>query len=130
MPGDGHAALRLALADGNSVRDFAAQGREEFGHAEILINSAGFTKPVPHADLEAMTDELMDAMLIANVRGPFSVIRAFAPMLAASGEGVVVNVSSIAAFTGSGSSIAYCAAKAALDTMTLSLARAWVHAFA
>ena len=95
-----------------------------FGRADILINSAGFTKPVPHADLEAMTDELMDAMLIANVRGPFSVIRAFAPLLAASGEGVVVNVSSIAAFTGSGSSIAYCAAKAALDTMTLSLARA------
>ncbi len=124
LPGDGHAAQQLALADGNSVRDFAARVAKTFGRAEILINSAGFTKPVPHADLEAMTDELMDAMLIANVRGPFSVIRAFAPLLAASGEGVVVNVSSIAAFTGSGSSIAYCAAKAALDTMTLSLARA------
>jgi 3-oxoacyl-[acyl-carrier protein] reductase len=124
LPGSGHAALRLALAEGSSVRDFAAQVGKTFGRADILINSAGFTKPVPHADLDAMTDELMDAMLIANVRGPFSVIRALAPLLAASGEGVVVNVSSIAAFTGSGSSVAYCAAKAALDTMTVSLARA------
>jgi 3-oxoacyl-[acyl-carrier protein] reductase len=57
------------------------------------------------------------------VRGPFSVIRAFAPLLKASGDGVIVSVSSISAFTGSGSSIAYCAAKAALDTMTMSLAR-------
>ncbi len=51
-------------------------------------------------------------------------IRAFAPMLRASGAGVVVSVSSISGFTGSGSSVAYCACKAALDTMTLSLARA------
>jgi 3-oxoacyl-[acyl-carrier protein] reductase len=51
------------------------------------------------------------------------VIRALMPMLLASGDAVVVNVSSISAFTGSGSNIAYCASKAALDTMTMSLAR-------
>ena len=62
-------------------------------------------------------------MLIANVRGPFAMIRAFAPLLRESGDGVVINVSSIAGFTGSGSSIAYAASKAALDNMTMSLAR-------
>jgi 3-oxoacyl-[acyl-carrier protein] reductase len=50
-------------------------------------------------------------------------IRALTPLLKASGDGVIVNVSSISGFTGSGSNIGYCAAKAALDTMTLSLAR-------
>ena len=65
----------------------------------------------------------MDAMLIANVRGPYSMIRQCAPLLKASGDALVVNVSSISAFTGSGSNIAYCASKAAIDTMTLSLAR-------
>jgi len=52
------------------------------------------------------------------------VIRAFAPLLKASGDAVVINVSSVSAFTGSGSNIGYCAAKAALDTMTMALARA------
>ena len=45
-------------------------------------------------------------------------------MLKASGDGVVVSMSSVSGFTGSGSSIAYCACKAALDTMTMSLGRA------
>ncbi|MDB5599404.1 MAG: short-chain dehydrogenase [Xanthobacteraceae bacterium] len=124
LPGNTHVALQLALEDSQSVVRFAADVSEEYGRADILVNSAGFTVPVPHANLDALTDELMDSMLIANVRGTFSVIRAFAPMLKASGDGVVINVSSISAFTGSGSSIAYCACKAALDTMTMSLARA------
>lgn len=124
LPGTGHVALQVALENGESVRRFAAQVSEKCGRADILVNSAGFTTPVAHGNLDALTDELMDSMLIANVRGPFSLIRALAPMLKASGDAVVINVSSISAFTGSGSSVAYCACKAALDTMTLSLARA------
>lgn len=83
----------------------------------------GFTKPVPHANLDGMTDDLMDSVLIANVRGPFATIRAFAPLMRETGDSVIINVSSIAGFTGSGSSIAYAAAKAALDTLTMSLGR-------
>ena len=69
------------------------------------------------------TTSLIDRVLVANVRGPFATIRAFAPMLKASGDGVIVNISSLAAVTGTGSSIIYGASKAALDTMGLSLAR-------
>jgi NAD(P)-dependent dehydrogenase (short-subunit alcohol dehydrogenase family) len=58
-----------------------------------------------------------------NWRGQFAAIRTFAPMLKASGDGVVVSISSVAGFTGAGSSIAYCAAKAGIDVMTKSLAR-------
>ena len=124
LPGAGHSTCALSLHDGSTVRSLAEQLRERYGRVDILVNSAGYTQPVAHADLDALTDELFDAMLIANVRGPFSVIRALNPLLQASGDGVIVNVSSISAFTGSGSSIAYCASKAALDTMTMSLARA------
>jgi 3-oxoacyl-[acyl-carrier protein] reductase len=124
LPGEGHRAEQLSLADGASVRAFGERVGAQFDRVDILINSAGFTQPVKHDDLDAMTDELLDSVLIANVRGPFSVIRALAHCLRASGDAVVVNVSSISAFTGSGSSVAYCAAKAALDTMTMSLARA------
>lgn len=124
LPGVGHSTWPLALDDGHTTRRLGDHVRMTYGRADILINSAGYTQPIAHADLDALTDEFFDAMLVANVRGPFSVIRALNPLLQASGDGVIVNVSSISAFTGSGSSVAYCASKAALDTMTLSLARA------
>jgi 3-oxoacyl-[acyl-carrier protein] reductase len=124
LAGDDHEALPMALDDTNSIRKLADAVRASRGRADILVNAAGFTQPIAHNNLDALTDEIFDSVLIANVRGPFAVIRAFAPLLSASGDGVVVNVSSISAFTGSGSSIAYCASKAALDTMTMSLARA------
>jgi 3-oxoacyl-[acyl-carrier protein] reductase len=124
LPGTGHRAFQIVLEDSGTIRRAADGIREAYGRADILVNSAGFTQIVPAANLEALTDDIMDAILIANVRGPFSVIRSFVPLLRESDEGVIVNVSSIAAFTGVGSSIAYCAAKAALDTVTVSLARA------
>jgi 3-oxoacyl-[acyl-carrier protein] reductase len=119
----GHRIQHLTLEDSASVRRVADEIGKAYGRADILINSAGFTRPIPHAQLDALDDALLDSILIANVRGPFSVIRALVPLLRAGGDGVIVNVSSISAFTGSGSNIGYCAAKAALDTMTLSLAR-------
>jgi 3-oxoacyl-[acyl-carrier protein] reductase len=123
LPKGGHRIAQLAVEDPASVRRMADDVAKSCGRADVLVNSAGVTRPVPHADLDALDDALLDSILIANVRGPFAMIRALAPLLKASGDGVVVNVSSISAFTGSGSNIAYCASKAALDTMTLSLAR-------
>jgi 3-oxoacyl-[acyl-carrier protein] reductase len=124
LPKADHRIVQLALEDSASVRRAADEIGKTYGRADVLVNSAGFTRPIPHAQLDALDDALLDAMLIANVRGPFSMIRALVPLLRASGDGVIVNVSSISAFTGSGSNIGYCASKAALDTMTLSLARA------
>lgn len=124
LPGSGHQPVRIVLEDSATIRAAAKTVGDAHGRADIVVNSAGFTKPIPHGDLDAITDELMDAMLIVNVRGPFAVIRAFAPLLKASHDGVVVNVSSISGFTGSGSSVAYCAAKGALDNMTRALGRA------
>jgi len=124
LPGAGHKAVRIVLEDSATIRDAAKTIGDAHGRADIVVNSAGFTRPIPHADLDAVTDELMDAMLVANVRGPFAMIRAFAPLLKATHDGVVVNVSSISGFTGSGSSVAYCAAKGALDNMTRALGRA------
>ncbi|KQW87869.1 hypothetical protein ASC94_25580 [Massilia sp. Root418] len=119
-----HCAIDADLADSAALARAAAEVRERYGRADILVNSAGFTQPVPHADLDALTDDLIDAIFTANWRAPFAAIRAFAPLLRASGHGLVVNISSIAASTGIGSNVAYCAAKAGLDTMANSLGRA------
>ncbi len=123
LPKADHRVQHLAVEDSSSVRRAADDIQKAYGRADILVNSAGFTRPVPHAQLDALDDALLDSILIANVRGPFAMIRALVPLLRVGGDSVIVNVSSISAFTGSGSNIGYCASKAALDTMTLSLAR-------
>ena len=90
----------------------------------MLVNNAGVTRPVPHDDLDALDDELIDHIFQVNWRGAFATVRALRPLLAAGAGGVVVNISSVAGQTGLGSNIAYCASKAAMDSMTRSLARA------
>lgn len=124
LPKGRHAALQVAIEDSASIGRFRDAVLSRFGRVDILVNSAGITRPVAHADLDGLTDELIDAVFVNNWRGVFASIRAFAPALRASGDGLVVNVSSIAGFTGVGSSVAYCGAKAGLDVMTKSLGRA------
>ena len=123
LSGSGHTAMRLPLEDTAQIKKVAAAVRETYGRADILVNSAGFTRMVAHHDLDALDDDLIDQVLTANVRGPFATIRAFVPLLRESGEGVIVNISSGAAQSGTGSSIIYGASKAALNTMSMALAR-------
>jgi 3-oxoacyl-[acyl-carrier protein] reductase len=118
-----HRAMYLPLEDSAEIRKVAAAVQAEFGRCDVLVNSAGFTRMVAHHDLEALDDDLIDKVLTANVRGPFATIRAFAPLLKASGNGCIVNISSGAASAGTGSSIIYGASKAALNTMSMALAR-------
>ena len=124
LPGHGHSIVQLDLADAAGIGHALGVVARSADKLDILVNAAGFTTPVPHADLERLDDALFERVLVTNVRGPYSVIRAALPLLKKSEDAVIVNVSSISGFTGSGSSIAYCAAKAALDTMGVSLARA------
>lgn len=123
LAGAGHKAMHLPLEDTAQIKRVAAAVKDEFGRADILVNSAGFTRMVAHRDLDALDDDLIDAVLRANVRGTFAMIRAFAPLLKATGDGIVVNISSGAAERGTGSSIIYGASKAALNTMSMALAR-------
>ncbi|MCK8785971.1 SDR family oxidoreductase [Roseomonas sp. NAR14] len=123
LPGEGHAALHAASEDSASLDALAGEVSARRGRCDLLVNSAGFTRAIPHADLDALDDAFLDAMWAANWRGPFAAVRAFRPLLAES-EGLVVNVSSIAGLNGSGSNLAYAALKAATDSLTKSLARA------
>ncbi len=127
LPGTGHSIQQITNEDGASVAALAMALNSRYGRCDILVNSGGTTQPIPHANLDQLTDTLFDQILITNVRGPFAAVRALAPLLKSSAQSpatsVIINVSSIAAFTAQGSNIAYCASKAALDTMTMSLAR-------
>jgi 3-oxoacyl-[acyl-carrier protein] reductase len=122
--GHGHAAFAADVAETATLIALREAIVATYGRLDILVNTAGFTVPVPHADLDALNDDLIDRMFQVNWRGQFATIRTFAPLLQASGDGLIVSVSSIAGTTGLGSSIAYCATKAGIDVMTKSLARA------
>jgi 3-oxoacyl-[acyl-carrier protein] reductase len=127
LPGSGHAALSAPVTDSVGLRVLAAAVAERYERCDVLVNCAGITRFVPHADLDGLDDALIDEIFATNVRGSFAALRALLPLLRASsrpGGAVVVNISSIAARTAMGSNVMYCASKAALDNMTQSLARA------
>lgn len=123
LAGTGHMALRIPMEDSAAIRTAANEVAARFAQAHVLVNSAGVTAAVPHGDLDKLDDETFDRIMRINVRGPFATIRAFAPLLVKGGDGIIVNISSVSATTGLGSSVAYCASKAAVDTMGMSLAR-------
>ena len=123
LPGSGHRVSSASVLDTPALTALAAEIAGAYGRLDILVNNAGVTRVVPHADLDGLDDDTFDRILSTNVRGTFACVRAFRSLLAAN-HGVVVNISSIAGNTAVGSSIAYCASKAAIDNMTRSLARA------
>jgi NAD(P)-dependent dehydrogenase (short-subunit alcohol dehydrogenase family) len=100
-----------------------------WGRVDALINNAGTTKHVPHGDLDGLSAEDFQRIYAVNTIGPYQMVRAARSLLEASAKAsgrssAVVNTSSVAGISGGGSSVAYAASKGALNTMTLSLARA------
>ncbi len=124
LPGDGHLAVPADVADTPSLLALRETLQAQWGGAlHIVVNTAGFTKAVPHDDLDALDDAFIDRMFVVNWRGQFAVIRTFVPMLKESGDGLIVSISSVAGQSGTGSNIVYGATKAGIDVMTKSLAR-------
>ena len=121
--------MRGDVADDADCRRIAAAANG-WGSLHVLVNNAGATKHVPkHSDLDALSAEDFHFLYGVNTIGPFQMVRATRALLEAGARALghasaVVNVSSSSAFNGSGSSIAYTASKAALNSVTLSLARA------
>jgi 3-oxoacyl-[acyl-carrier protein] reductase len=115
---------RADVADDPAVRALVERAVREFGRLDCLVNNAATTRFIPHADLEAVTDEVWDDLLAVNLKGTFHGCRAAMPHLKR-WRGNIVNVASVAGIAGSGSSIAYAATKGAVVTLTKSLAKAF-----
>jgi ketoreductase RED2 len=96
---------------------------ERFGGLDILVNNAGWTTVVPHGDLDALTDDILQRTFDVNVFGTWWLTKAAVPLLRASDDGNVVTITSIAGVRPVGSSIAYSMSKAALNHMTVLLAK-------
>ena len=126
-------AAEVVIAQGDVSRDEDCRrivaAAEAWGRLDALVNNAGTTKHVAPANLAGWSAEDFQRLYGVNTIGPFQMVRAARKLLEAGANAsrrasAVVNVSSVAGISGVGSSIAYAASKGALNTITLSLARA------
>ena len=95
---------------------------KEWGRLDVLVNNAGTTKVIPHHDLAAAGEDVWRRSLDVNVIGTWLMSRAAVDALRATGNGSIINVTSLAGLRPTGSSIPYAASKAALNHMTHLLA--------
>jgi 3-oxoacyl-[acyl-carrier protein] reductase len=124
LGGDG-IAVRGDVSEDADCRQIARTAIERWGRIDVLINNAATTtRMAAHDDLEALQAEDFLASYRTNVIGAFQMIRACQATMKAQGYGAVVNISSVGAIKGTGTSVSYSASKGALNNLTLSLARA------
>jgi 3-oxoacyl-[acyl-carrier protein] reductase len=116
-------AVQADVASDADCRRMVSEAVAAFGGLHILVNNAGTTRFIPLDKLDDVTDDDWSRIFAVNLKGPFQCIRAAKEPMLAGGNGAIVNVSSVAAVLGSGSSIPYCCSKAALNNLTVSMAR-------
>jgi len=124
LEAEGHEVYQASVTDSAQLFEMAEFVNKKYGRLDVLVNNSGVTKPVAHDNLEELEDEWIDRIFQINFRGAFACIRAFKSLLQKGEDSIIINISSIAARTGIGSNVAYCASKAAMDSMTRSLGRA------
>ena len=112
------------VSDDAQCKFLVAQAVSAFGQLDVLVNNAGTTTFVEHKNLDALTDVHWQQALGTNLLGPFYLSRAALPEMIKQGGGEIVMTSSTAGINAYGSSIAYCASKAGLNSLTKTLARA------
>ena len=96
---------------------------EEFGRCDVLVNNAGMS-PL-YDSLGSVTEALFQKVIDVNLKGPFRLSAKFGEQMMEDGGGSIINVSSIAAVKPTPDEAAYGAAKAGINNMTVSFARAF-----
>ncbi len=122
LPGESH-YVQADISDKEQCQRLLDETVAKFGRLDLLVNNAGWTTLVPHGDLDALTDEIFMKTFEVNVFGTWWLTKAAMPLLRASQDGHVVNITSVAGVRPVGSSIAYSMTKAALNQMTRLMAK-------
>jgi 3-oxoacyl-[acyl-carrier protein] reductase len=116
------AAFACDITEGAAVEGLIGRVTERFGRIDVLVNDAAYNTSIPFTDLDNLTLEVWDTIMAVNLTGPMRLTKAVAPVMKAQGRGRIVNVSSVAGLTPTGSSIAYAVSKAGLIHLTRCMA--------
>jgi len=119
LSNSGHRAFLASVLDAESLKAVAS----EIDHCDLLVNAAGITQNHHPKDFESLTDQIFDDIVASNLRGPFTTIREFSPLLKKSSNAVIINITSASSQRASASNIAYGASKAGLELITKSLSK-------
>jgi 3-oxoacyl-[acyl-carrier protein] reductase len=117
-------AMQADVSNRDQAEALVAATDRVCGRIDYLINNAGWSTRITHAHMDELTDEVWDKTFNTNLRGTFYCVRAATPLLKRQEGSAIVNIASVAALMGMGSSMAYAASKGGMVTMTRSLARA------
>ena len=115
-------AFGCDITDGAAVDRLVGDVKKAFGRLDILINDAAYNLSIPFGDLDSLSMEVWDRIMAVNLTGPMRLTKAVAPVMKAQGRGRIVNISSVAGLSPTGSSIAYAVSKAGLIHLTKCMA--------
>ncbi len=112
--------VKADVSDRSSVRKMVKRTLEVFGKIDILVNNAALLQ---QKEFEKITDEEWDSVLNVNLKGPFMLIQEVVPQMVKNRWGRIINIASIGGQWGGNLAVHYAASKAALISLTLSIAR-------
>ena len=115
-------AVKADVTTDAGIAAMAGAAARNFGGADALVLDAAYNQWVPFGDLDALEPALWNKIIDYNLTAPYRAIRAMGPEMKKRGGGRIVTISSIAGFSPSGSSIAYCVSKAGLIHLTRCMA--------
>jgi 3-oxoacyl-[acyl-carrier protein] reductase len=116
-------AIKADVTADADCRRLAKQVEDEWGRCDLLVNNAATTRFVSHKKLDGLSGEDFQDIFNVNVTGVYLMTRALAPLLKKTAGASAINISSMAGIRPGGSCMAYGVSKAALNHLTLNLAR-------
>src|SRR6476660_10308804 len=115
-------AFACDITDDAAVDRLVGEVTQAFGRLDVLVNDAAYNLSIPFGDLDSLSMEVWNRIMATNLTGPMRLTKAVAPMMKAQGRGRIVNISSVAGLSPTGSSIAYAVSKAGLIHLTRCMA--------
>lgn len=119
-----HRALLVDVKDPDQIGLSAQTISSLAGRCDILVNSAGIAV-FPPSPVVGLPNNQFDEIIATNLKGPWFMIKEFYPLLKSTGDGLVVNISSVSSIRTRSGSVFYSMTKAGVNAMTESLAKAF-----
>ena len=117
-------AIKADVSQSAEVASLVEKVMKDYGRIDVLVNNAGTTVFVAFNDLEGISEADWDKIMATNVKAPWMLAKAVAPIMKRQGRGSIIQTTSVAGLLAGGSSLAYTVSKAAETQLTRGLAMA------